>query len=212
MDTTKTPEATKDELIVVLKDPSKMEDAKALITNSGLKWEKLLFNQKDLKIALIKVPEDKRDFWLERLQQSGTFSSVELNGIATIQDIEKNHKNSLVKIRKTACFGRCAVYEFTIFKDGKSLFNGLQNVNKTGKHQITLSKEQFIGLKDKLNKTDFSKYNEDYNNPRITDLPSLYITYQGKQIQIRIWKNVPEELKELTTYIEEIVKVNQLTN
>ena len=212
MDTTKTLYPQKEELIVVLKNPNKVEDAKALITNSGLHWEKLIFNQKDLKIALIKIPVEKRDFWLKRLQQSGTFSSVEANSIVTLQNIEKAHKNSLIKIRKTACFGRCPVYEFIILKDGTAIFNGLQNVTKIGKHSLKLSKEEFTTLQSLLSKTTFSEYQDTYNNPRITDLPSTYITYKGKQIQIRIWQNVPQELKEITKYIEQIVKKNQYTN
>lgn len=202
----KTIQASNNELIVVLKNPNKLEDAKALITNSGLQWDQLLFDQKDLKIALIKVPEEKRDFWLKRLQQSGTFSSVELNEKGNFLDIKSEIENTFVKIRKTACFGKCPVYEFTIYKDGTALFDGLQYVNKTGKHKLKLEKEEFTKLQKLLSKTSFSDYKDAYNNPRITDLPSVYITHQGKQVQIRIWKNVPEELKTVEKYIEQLVK------
>lgn len=208
----KTIQAAKDELIVVLKNPNKVDDAKDLIRNSGLKWDKLLFDQKDLKIALIKVPADKRSFWLKRLQQSDEFSSVELNEQGNFIDMKSKTEKILVKIRKTACFGRCPVYEFTIFKDGTAKFDGLQYVNKTGKHSFKLSKEEFNKLHSLLNKTTFSEYQDSYNNPRITDLPSVYVTSQGKQIQIRIWKNVPEELKSLEKFIEQIVKDHKFTS
>lgn len=204
-------QAVKDELIVVLKNPNKLEDAKALIKNSGLKWDQLLFDQKDLKIALIKVPEEKLQFWLKRLQQSGEFSSVELNEKGNFLDIKSEAENTLIKIRKTACHGICPVYEFTIYKDGTALFDGLQYVNKTGKHKLKLEKEEFTKLQKLLSKTSFSDYKNAYNNPRITDLPSVYITHQGKQIQIRIWKNVPEELKTVEKYIEQLVKDHNFT-
>lgn len=211
MEGNRTIEASKNELIVVLKNPNKVDDAKALITNSGLKWDQLLFDQKDLKIALIKVPEEKRDFWLKRLQQSGTFSSVELNQKGNFLNIKNQAENTFVKIRKTACFGRCPVYEFTIFKDGTALFDGLQYVNKTGKHKLKLNKDEFTKLQELLSKTAFYKYKDSYNNPRITDLPSVYITHQGKQVQIRIWENVPDELKTAEKYIEQLVKDHNFT-
>lgn len=210
MEENKSTHPVKDELIVVLKNPKKLEEAKALITNSGLKWDKLLFDQKDLKIALIKVPEDKLQFWLKRLKQSGEFSSVELNEQGNFIDIKTKVENTLVKIRKTACFGKCPVYEFTIFKDGSALFDGLQHVSKTGKQTFNLTKEEFLKLNSLLSKTSFSEYKDSYNNPRVTDLPSVYVTYQGKQIQIRIWKNVPEELKNLEEYTKKLVKDHNL--
>ena len=115
-------------------------------------------------------------------------------------DIKTKVENTLVKIRKTACFGKCPVYEFTIFKDGSALFDGLQHVSKTGKQTFNLTKEEFLKLNSLLSKTSFSEYKDSYNNPRVTDLPSVYVTYQGKQIQIRTWKNIPEKLKNLEEY------------
>ncbi|MDB0613720.1 hypothetical protein PL371_17990 [Tenacibaculum maritimum] len=50
------------ELIAVVKNPKKIDDAKQLITNSGLIWDQLLSDQEDLAIVLIKVPVEKHDF------------------------------------------------------------------------------------------------------------------------------------------------------
>lgn len=198
------------ELIAVLKNPKDITSAKALVTNSGLTWDKLLFNQDDLKIVLIKVPPKKQDFWLKRLQDSGEFSSVEFNQRGTFTQITKTHQNSLIKLRKTACFGKCPIYELTVDKDGKLHFDGLDFVLVKGKKEIQLSATEFQTLKGYLSKTTFANYQETYNNPRITDLPSTYVTYQGKQIQIRIWEKVPTALKELVKHVEQLTKTHKL--
>lgn len=198
------------ELIAVLKNPKDITSAKAWVTNSGLTWDKLLFDQDDLKIVLIKVPTKKQDFWLKRLQDSGEFSSVEFNQRGTFTQITKTHQNSLIKLRKTACFGKCPIYELTIDKNGKLYFDGLDFVLVKGKKEIQLRTSEFQALKEHLEKTTFSSYEEAYNNPRITDLPSTYITYQGKQIQIRTWNQVPPLLKAVVKYIETLTKTHKL--
>lgn len=193
------------ELIVVLKNPKNVKDAKALITNSGLSWDKLLFDQKDLKIAQITVPKDKADFWLKRLQESGVFQSVEKNQLGTFNTIKEDFENRLISIRKTPCFGDCPVYEVTISKDGKVTYNGINFVNEKGVKEFQLSEKELKKLNEKLSKKDFSEFAEEYNNPRITDLPSTYITHGGKQIHIRLWKDIPDELADVHEYIEGIL-------
>ncbi|MDY0779877.1 DUF6438 domain-containing protein [Tenacibaculum sp. IB213877] len=204
------PKAVKDELIVVLNNPKNVEAAKALITNSGLQWEKLIFDTENTKIALIKVPAEKRDFWLERLQQSEEFKSVELNGIMTAQKAIERAKSPLFSIKKTPCFGDCPVYEVTINSDGKLTYNGKEYVIEKGIREIQLSEEQFTTLKEKLTIKDFSSFKDVYDNPKITDLPSTYITYKGKQIKIRLWTDeVPTELIAVNEYVQDILLENK---
>lgn len=199
----KTPEKNiENELILVLKNPDNVKDTKALITNSGLSWDKLLFDQKDLKIAQITVPEDKVDFWIERLQQSQVFKSVEKNQVVTLNSIKKEHENKLISIEKTPCFGDCPVYEVSINKDGKVTYNGIKYVDVAGKQEFDLTEKEFKQLKEKLAKKDFSEFKKEYTNPRIADLPSTYITHAGKQIHIRLWKDIPDELVDIHEYIE----------
>ncbi len=199
------PKIIKEELIVVLKYPNRMDDAKQLIENSGLTWSGVLFNQGATKIVLIKIPAEKRDFWIERLQQSGEFKSVELNGVATINNIKEKINNTFVSYRKTPCYGHCPTYNVRINKEGKVFYNGIKNILVKGKREFQLTDKQFSSLKDKLSRTSFSSYKSSYNNPRLMDIPSSYITYNKKEIQLRVWKEVPTELVVLTEYIEDIL-------
>ena len=56
-----------------------------------------------------------------------------------------------------------------------------------------------------LDKTSFSEYKTAYNNPRIMDLPSTYISHKNKEVQLRVWGEVPTELVQVTEYIEDIL-------
>lgn len=194
-----------EELIVVLQNPKDLSSAKALVTNSGLTWEKLIFNQETLKIGLIKVPADKKDFWKKRLQEAGEFKSVEFNQRATINSIVEKENNTFLNIRKTACFGTCPVYEFFIDKNGNATFNGEDNVPKKGKYTFKLTEKELATITKMLNKKPFSAYKNSYDNPRITDLPNTFIKHSGKEVRIRIWKEVPDELAEAHEYIEGIL-------
>lgn len=197
--------AEKQELLLVLKNIDSEEDVKALITNSGLTWDKLLYNKNASKIALIKVPKDKSGIWIERLNKSGEFKTVVLNDKKTLKKITDNIESSLVSLRKTLCYGHCPVFEVNIDKQGNVFYNGIKNVLVMGKREFKLTNKQFVKLKSILNKTSFSKYKSSYNNPRVMDLPSTYITYDKKEIQLRVWGEVPTELAIATEHIEDIL-------
>jgi hypothetical protein len=201
---------TEEELVVVLKNANNVADAKALIENSGLTWETLVINDKTLKAALIKVPVQKKTFWLERLKTSNVFSSVVVNSEETIKKIKYIAKNTFVKIRRTHCRGICPVFDVLFFNDGKVTFNGIEHVPFKGKKDFTLTKKQFQELKNYFSKTTFNLYPISYIDRSVADLPSTIITHQNKEIKIKRWKNVPKELVLANAYLDKILKQEKL--
>lgn len=199
-----------EELIVVIKDINNIEDAKALIVNSGLTWNSLAIDTKSLKAASIKVPVEKKDFWIQRLQDSNVFSSVEINEENTLKELKYIAENTFVKLRKTHCSGDCPVYDVTFFKDGKVVFNGIENVLITGKQEFTVTEKQLKKLIQMFGKTTFTKYKNAFVDTTLADFPSTFITHQNKQIEIKLWKNVPDELAFAHEYLEEILLEKKL--
>lgn len=193
------------QLVVILNNPKKVEDAKALITNSGLTWSHLDLEAKGIVSALITIPTDKKDFWKQRLQESKVFESVNNATEETILTLKSELQNRLISIKKTACFGDCPVYEFYISKDGKAFFNGKEHVLKSGKHEFNLSQKELKALVEKIKKSNFTEFEDTYDNPRITDLASTYIFCDGKQVQIRLWQNIPERLIDIHEYATEFL-------
>jgi hypothetical protein len=190
----KTIENKQEELIAVLKNPKNVTDAKALIENSSLIWEELVIDNIALKAALIKVPIDKKEFWIERLKKSNVFSSIEIKTKETIASINYIAENTFLKIRKTHCSGDCAVYDVQLFKDGKVIFYGIENVLVKGKKEFVISETKMKKLKQMFSKTSFGTYFDSYTDKSIMDFPSTFITHNNKQIEIKLWKNVPLEL------------------
>ncbi len=205
-----TVEKMQEELIIVIKDANNVEDAKALIVNSGLTWDKMAFNTDVLKVASIKVPIDKKDFWIQRLQESNVFSLVEIKTENALENIKYIAENTFVKLRKTHCSGDCPVYDVVFFKDGKVIFNGIENVLIKGKQEFTITKKQHKKMLEMFGKTSFKDYNNTFISKSLADFPSTYITHQNKQIEIKLWRNIPDELAFAHEYLEEILLEKKL--
>lgn len=196
---------TQENLLVVLKDPKEVLNAKALIENSSLVWERLIIDKKNLKVASIKVPVDKKDFWIQRLISANVFSSVEINTETVLQNIKYIAENTFVKIRKTHCSGDCPIFDVIFFKDGKVTFNGIANIPSKGIKEFTLTEKQQKKVKEIFSKTSFGTYFDTFIDKSMADFPSTFITHENKEIEIKLWKNVPDELAMAYEYLDTIL-------
>ncbi|WBX71951.1 DUF6438 domain-containing protein [Tenacibaculum retecalamus] len=196
------PKIAENELIVVFKNPKKIEDAKSLLKNSGLTFRKMAYNKNSSKIGIIAVPEGKRTFWLDKLQKTNAFRLVDINTKETLSELINKEENTLISIRKTPCFGDCVVYNVTIDKNGNVTYNGIKYVLEKGTREFTLTSNQLEQLTKMLAKKDFNEFKDTYDDPRITDLASTYIVSNGKQVKIRLWNEIPDELIDIHEYIE----------
>ncbi len=201
---------THSNLLLVLKNPNNVTDAKALIENSSLIWEDLIIDKNTLKVASIKVPIERKEFWIERLKLSNVFTLIDENTEEKIAYIKHTSENTFVKISKTHCSGDCPVYDVTLFKDGKLVFNGIENVNIKGLKEFTVSEKKMKKIEEMFHKTSFGTYLDNYVDKSIMDYPSTFITYNDKQIEIKLWKNVPEELAFAYETLEDVLYENKL--
>ena len=198
-------EKIKHQLIVVLKNPNSINDVKSLVQNSGLTWNKTAYDTDVTKIGVIEVPVEKIDFWKNKLQESNEFSTIEKHSNETLTALINKEKNVLLRIQKTPCFGDCAVYTLSIDKKGNVIYNGNQYVLEKGIREFTLTDTQLENITKTLAKKDFSEFKKVYDNPEISDLASTFIAHNGKQIEIRLWNNIPDELIEVHEYVEGIL-------
>ncbi|PWG04763.1 hypothetical protein DIS07_09820 [Polaribacter aquimarinus] len=74
-----------------------------------------------------------------------------------------------------------------------------------GKHDFTISEVKFKKIQDKFKKTSFGMYLDSYVDKSLVDYPSTFITHNDKQIEIKLWKNVPEELAFAFEALEDIL-------
>lgn len=193
------------DLIIELKNPDNINDVKALITNSGLQWDNIAFQNGANAIAIIKVPEDKTSFWTERLTNSGEFKAVIPKTEVALDDLIKKASAKFFNIRKTECFGDCPVFEITIDEEGNATYNGIKYTKVAGVKKFKLTDKQLEKFLQKMEKNDFSTYQKAYDNPNITDLPSTFISHKGDQVKIRLWKDIPKDLIDVHEYVQDML-------
>ncbi|QLH48032.1 MAG: hypothetical protein HWD58_21990 [Bacteroidota bacterium] len=94
-----------------------------------------------------------------------------------MQAQSKNKYNEFI-IERSACFGKCPVFQIRLFQNGDVYYKG-KNVSKIGvyKGKLSLSKtRKFFKALDSLS---WNRYEDRYKNPA-TDLPHLKIQIYGE--------------------------------
>lgn len=196
---------SKQGIAVLLQDPSQITETIKAINDKGLVWDKDLIDVKTLKDGIIRVPAEKKDLWLNQLIESGELKNIKIYSEEALEELIKKEKNAFLIMRKTACFGDCPIYDVLINKEGIVTFNGKKHTLLKGKDEFQLSEKEFNALKEKLGKKEFTSYKSKYDNPKIKDLPSTYITHNGKKVEVRLWGEAPKELIDVHEFLEKIL-------
>ncbi len=117
--------------------------------------------------------------------------------------------DSLVaRIERTACFGRCPIYNASIYKSGLVIYIGEKWVEREGHYKAVLSKDKVKALFEEAESIGFFKMEEAYDSPYVTDLPSTIITLQKDDV-LKIVANRyqgPEELHQFGLYFDELLE------
>ena len=130
-----------------------------------------------------------------------SFSIISCSGTKTISE-----EDLLIEMKRTPCYGFCPVYTLKIGKNGKGLFEGVENVEKTGRFSFSLTSEELQELEDAFLQINFYQLQNIYNAD-VSDLPTTYLTYikDGKRKKIMDYYGAPEELRTLENRIETLV-------
>ena len=112
----------------------------------------------------------------------------------------------LIELKRTPCYGFCPVYTLKIDKNGKGLFDGVENVEKIGSFSFSLSYDELVELDNAFLQIDFYQLRNIYD-AQVSDLPTTYITYNkdGNRKKIMDYYGAPEELRTLENRIQTLV-------
>jgi hypothetical protein len=123
------------------------------------------------------------------------------SGPRTITDVDL-----LIELKRTPCYGSCPVYTLKIDKNGKGLFDGVENVEKIGRFIFSLSQDELVELENAFLQVDFYQLRNIYD-AQVSDLPTTYITYNkdGNRKKIMDYYGAPEELRTLENRIQTLV-------
>lgn len=112
----------------------------------------------------------------------------------------------LIEMKRTPCYGNCPVYTLKIDKNGKGLFEGVENVEKIGKFSFSLRHDELQELEKTFRQINFYQLKNIYE-ASVSDLPTTYISYHkdGRRKKIMDYYGAPEELRTLENNIETLV-------
>jgi hypothetical protein len=130
---------------------------------------------------------------------------LSLAGCSLLQYSQKEDTDNLLfSIETTSCYGKCPELEIVIRGNGNAFYIGKKNVDKIGKFEFQLTKEEIAELLDAFNNAKFWEMQDEYS-AKVTDLPTIFIscTYNGKSKRIKDYYGAPNSLKKLE---EKIIK------
>lgn len=115
-------------------------------------------------------------------------------------------ENLLVRLQRTACFGKCPVFTVDIFRDGKVTYSGVAHVKKRGQYVAIAGLDCLKKIQKKAKEVNYFKMSDKYpkGDIELTDIPTT-ITYirqgeKGKLIADNF--DAPKELIEFEKWLE----------
>lgn len=123
---------------------------------------------------------------------------------------EKGEQRDLyIRIQRTGCYGRCPIDKVELLPEGIVRYEGERFVPRLGVYTRQLSQAELARAEQLLQKGNFAQYEEVYDNPGISDLPSLILTYrlagQERSITCRTGcpPALPESIERLRVFLAE---------
>lgn len=101
-----------------------------------------------------------------------------------------------IRIQRTGCYGRCPIDKVELLPDGTVRYEGERFVPRLGVYTRQLSPDELKRAEQLLKEGQFDQYETVYDNPGISDLPSLILTYrlEGREKSITCRTGCPPEL------------------
>jgi len=108
-------------------------------------------------------------------------------------------------LKKSACFGKCPVYQLDIYEGGRAVLNGQRYIEPMGTSEKQLSEAAFADLEAAFASTDFHNF-PDTVPSMIPDLPSVWVTYYDGVSTKTVYgkEGRPDEVVELEALMNSI--------
>ncbi len=115
-----------------------------------------------------------------------------------------------VSLRKTACYGKCPVYELKIYSNGKATYTGKANVERLGNYEALFTAEKMLQLEARAAAINYFDLSENYPSSKIgiPDLPNTisYLKIGEREKQIFNNHDAPAALLEFEQFVESLVE------
>jgi len=108
-------------------------------------------------------------------------------------------KDSLaVSFERTPCFGRCPVFKIKVYDSGFATYEGLNFAEKMGLYSYRFSEADLDKMYEMAKAIDYFTLNSEYNDPRVSDLPSTIseVKLKGESHRVNARMGTPQKLKD----------------
>lgn len=116
----------------------------------------------------------------------------------------------MIRMHRTACFGRCPQYDVTVYSTGLVEYHGLRFTEHDGTYQKNVGQAAATALINEFAAQRIDTCSALYNK-MIPDLPGLwyYYTLNGKKGEVGNAESGPMWLRAMGTKVDEIAKVDE---
>lgn len=113
----------------------------------------------------------------------------------------------VIDYRRGACFGTCPIFSLKIYDNGRAIYTGKNFVEMIGTYYSNFSKSEIDEIFSTAENIGFFDMDSVYDNPHITDLPTVYCTLvkNGVAKQVNNRYNGPKELRKLYSIMDELI-------
>ncbi len=118
-------------------------------------------------------------------------------------------KEYFARHKRTPCYGQCPTYTLMIRANGKAKLEADRFTDlEEGTYKGRVEKEELEKIREKAEAIGFFEMQEEYDNPKVTDLPSRIteLSFEGKSHKVRNRHGGPDRLKELEERFAHIVE------
>jgi len=118
--------------------------------------------------------------------------------VVVVMESEAPKDSLAVYFEKTPCFGRCPVFKIKVYQSGFATYEGLNFSEKMGLFSYRFTDTDLEKIFTMAKEIGYFDLESEYNDPRVTDLPSVIseISLNDESHRIKARKGVPQELKD----------------
>jgi hypothetical protein len=176
---------------------------------SACKAKKEIVAKKDNKIGVQAIEKPTKEVAKEDAEYDHNQMPSETEGnVLAKRAIAKLSDSLVVRIQRTACFGRCPIYTASIYRGGYVDYIGEKWVQREGHFESKISQEKIDRLIEEANKIEFENLDNVYDNLNVTDLPSTIITVRlenGPKIVVNRYQG-PEVLRGFEQLLDQTIE------
>ena len=139
-----------------------------------------------------------------KIDTSLTLENLEL--IDSVNQLVSVTSEPLITYSRSYCFGMCPVFNSSISQDGKVSYEGINFVDKMGKHEALISASQKDSIIQKVLDINYFELDSAYDNEFIMDIPSVKtsVNMEGNSHNVLDRYQSPKELKKLYKVLDDI--------